>query len=204
MAKKSKGATWARQRKKVNGMTEKAEVFVREFTIDWNKKRAAEVAGYKFPAVAAHKLLQNPEVQKAIRKIQKKNEEKAVLTRERIIQELSNYAMFDFKDLEGAGGQFLVVKSLDEIPPHVRRCVTEVEVKEWVDKDGEPQRVIKCKVVSKVKAVELMMQHLGMFAADQHDVRVSFDWWGEDFDEDGADKKLDVIEGRIAEAGSDD
>lgn len=186
-----------------NGLTDRQRTFVAEYTIDFNATRAAAKAGYKKPNVAGRKLIDGtsyPKVARAVGNIQRKNLETAILTKEDIIRELSNYSMLDPIDLCSPGGVF-VVSNLAEVPAHVRRCIQSFEVKKWEDKDGNVHQEIKCKIVDKLEAIELLAKHYGMFAPEKHDIRHSIDWDAlyrvEEPD------NWDVIEGEIAAAGEE-
>jgi len=64
--------------------------FVQEYLIDFNATRAYIAAGYagKHSDAVAYRMLQNPEIKKAIEEGQKETAQKLLITKEQIIQDL--------------------------------------------------------------------------------------------------------------------
>lgn len=158
-------------------LTDRQVLFVSEYLKDFNGKRAAAEAGYKDPATAAAKLLnsdKNPhvarEVGKAIRARLHDNE----ITVGRILQELNYLGFRDIVDLVDETGE--VYSDLNEMPEIMRRCIDGFEQEVTYFDDGTKEIKNKVRLTSKIKALELLMQHFGMMSPQEHFVRHSIDW----------------------------
>jgi len=180
------------------GLNDRQRCFVAEYVIDYNATRAAKVAGYKHPHSAGKKLLSrklNPKVAKAIGNIQRKNLEEAILSKEEIIRELSLIAMRDPLEMCDENG-ILVVDDMRKIPDHIRRAIDSIKVKHFYNEDGDViGQEFELKLVGKATAFRMLMEHFGMFAAKQHEVKIGTLDWESLFNETQQDK--DVIEGEI-------
>lgn len=197
--KADRSATWSKGPLKGDpvdskGLTEKRRVFIREVMVDWNLKRAAQVAGYKRPADAGYKLMNQPAVAKEIQRRQRALEKEAILSRERVMAELSSLAMRDVIEMCDEEGMF-IVNDMRQVPDYLRRCIDGVEVFQDFDKDGNlaGQRV-KFKLVGKLGAFDMLNKMAGYYAPEEHNVHHGVNW-----DElyDQQEQSGDVIEGEI-------
>lgn len=160
-------------------LTPKQTRFVQEYLIDLNATQAAVRAGYSVNTadVQGSRLLGNVNVATAIAEGQKKLEEKTGITAERVLEEL---AIIGFSDIKN----YLVVdpdtgavraKGFDEadMPDNASRAIQSVtedrvikEVKGTKDK-ADTEIVLSDKMTfkmhDKLKALELIGKHLGMF-----------------------------------------
>ena len=154
-------------------LTGPQQVFLSELQADpkFNATEAARRAGYEHPAVAASKLLNNPLIKAALGHALHKRQEKLAVKAEDLLQVLSTAAMLDPLELgdycEDDGT--IVVKRLDELPEHIRRCLEVVCITK--------SRKIVLKPIGKAYAIEMLMRHLGMFN-DKLTVesKTSIDW----------------------------
>ena len=133
-------------------LSPKQAAFVAEYLIDLNATQAAIRAGYseKSAARISVELLNKTQVRKAIEKAQAKRTERTEITADRVVTELAKIAFADPRDLMEWGPNGLVLKDCRIIPAAV------AEVSEG--KDG-----MKLKKLDKLKALELLGRHLGMF-----------------------------------------
>ena len=200
----SRGPTWGRDGKKVDGLTQKMRVFVREVMVDWDQKRAATVAGYKNPAVKGSQLMNNKAIQKAIAKAQSSLDKDAVMRREEIIKELSAFARSNVVKMFDADTGVMHVTDLHALPEIVQRCIQSVKAKYWTDEQGDQHLdYVECKLVDKLGSIDLLMRHYGMFAPKELDVNVGLDWdalYSGKAPTNGAPDGLEYIEGEIAKA----
>ncbi len=161
-------------RKQVEELDDKQRRFVCEYLKDYNQTRAARAAGYKSAATMGAKLLKNPVISQLIGRAQYENIKRSRLTRDRVIEELTNIALLDVADLEDEEGN-VVLTNLRQLPQHVRRAVKYVDVQQIRDKKG---RVIgqqaRVYPLDKLDALKLIMKHFGMLT-DKVDVQHTVD-----------------------------
>lgn len=137
-------------------LTPKQQRFVEEYLVDLNATQAAIRAGYseKSAARISVELLNKTQVRKSIEKAQAKRAERTEVTADRVVTELAKIAFADPRDLMEWGPDGLVLKDCRTIPDAAAAAVSEVSE----SKDG-----IKLKKLDKLKALELLGRHLGMF-----------------------------------------
>lgn len=163
-------------------LTGRQRRFVMEYCVDGNGNAAARRAGYQGNvSVAVSKLLNNPVVKAAIAKRQmylaKDLTVKSKDVLKQLIYALTRDAM-DFCDKET--GQ--MITDIRRLPPRARACIDGVEQEVTVlhDSKGQPigQRVkTKLKLVPKAKAIEMAMEHKGLFKPNNGATeKVEVDW----------------------------
>lgn len=163
------------KRPKIN---QRQERFVQEYLIDLNATRAAIKAGYskKSAATIAVQLLNKKQVSKAILEAQQKRELKTNITQERVLFELAIIAFSNMPDYlsvdEDTGA--VRVKGFDSMPKDASRAIESVKENRSVSEDSKGDRSIifekfEFKLHSKIKALELLMQHLGMLGKPGND-----------------------------------
>lgn len=164
-----------------HGLTPRQERFVVEYCADRNGQRAAIAAGYSknVAGVTASKLLAKPLVVAAILKVNSKDEKKFELTRERVLAELSKGLFRDPAGMENSDG--FMVTSLKEIPPELRTIIDSFKVTQQLGDDGEGNYIpvsqkIEVKLVPKASVTDMAMKHLGAYAAEKQETKVSLDW----------------------------
>lgn len=141
-------------------MTLKQERFVEEYLIDLNATQAAIRAGYS-PKTAQEqgaRLLSKVMVQSAISKAQAERSRRTGINQDRVIREIAKLAFLNPVD----------VIDMDEatIRGEANRedtaCIASVKVKNIPTEDGAiTEREVK--TYDKLKALELLGRHLGMF-----------------------------------------
>jgi len=185
------------------GLSDKRRVFVAAYTIHYDATKAAREAKYKNPAIIGARLLKDPRVARAIGRIQQRNMKQCVLTREDILQELSSFAKANIIELfDPDSHTFRVrdIRKLRELPESLQRCIQTFKAKYRTNEYGkEVVDYIDCKLVDKLGSIKALMEHFGMFAPQQHEIKHSVDW---DSMFEGSDTvdDLAVIEGEITEA----
>lgn len=123
---------------KRKGLTEKQELFAREYLVDFNATAAYIRAGYKGKGAgqSGHALLKNPEIQKLLATLRHKRE---IL-------------------IENTGAQ--VVQELWRV---YARCMQDQAV---LDEDGNPTGVYVFKDGTSLRTLEVLGKHHGIFAPD--------------------------------------
>jgi phage terminase small subunit len=158
-------------------LTEKQERFVVVFATIRNGTQAAINAGYskKVAGIVACKLLKRPDVMAILHRIKAKDEKKFELTRERVLNELAKGLFRDPVGLEDAEG--IVVSRLKDIPLELRTIIDSFKVTQMFSKEGEVVgQKIEVKLIPKAAAIDMGMKHLGAYAAEKQETKVSLDW----------------------------
>lgn len=138
----------------------KQKRFVAEYLKDLNATQAAIRAGYseKTAHVIAHEHLSKPNISQAIKAGMDKRAQRTELTQDMIVNELKRIAFGGMKKLarwNASGVQFHDSDQLDD-----DAIATVAEVSETTNQHGGS---LKIKQYDKVKALELLGRHLGMF-----------------------------------------
>ena len=161
-------------------LTDKQKRFCEEYLIDLNATQAAIRAGYssKTAEQTASRLLRNVKVQEYIAKRQKELSRSTEITQERVIKELAliafsnnaDYAHVVEKKLQVEAGGALVDVLDKDGKPVMYRTVEPVLTEELTEEQKRALAVIKkgrdgleVKSCDKVKALELLGKHLGIF-----------------------------------------
>ena len=167
-----------RQAVDADGLNPRERLFVDAYTVDPNGRQAAIAAGYSQKAAAqqASRLLNNVNVQKAIRKARRRLEIRTGVTAERVRLELAKIAFGDLSDVAtwGVVGRgtpaernTFVLHDLDDLDDDHKALIQSVKVKrKWEpDASGVFAEVEETtvKLYDKLRALELLGKHLGMF-----------------------------------------
>lgn len=162
-------------------MTDAQKRFCDEYLIDLNATRAYKVAYSRCKKdetanVNGSKLLRNTKVQEYISERMKEREQRTEITQDMVIKELANIAFFNIKNIYNNNGTLKTVKDIDE---ETIRAISSVKVlqkagamKININMEGQDNEVpiehiqeqtIEFKTNDKVKALELLGKHLGIF-----------------------------------------
>ena len=157
--------------------TPKQERFLIEYATIGNGRQAAINAGFS-PTIAAKeacKILKKPEAISLLNSIKEKDEKKLELTREKVLRELANGLFRDPVGMEGSDG--FVVTKLSDIPKELRTIIDGFKVTQIFGKKGDVVgQKIEVKLVSKASVIDMGMKHLGAYAAEKQENKVSIDW----------------------------
>ena len=146
-----------------------AKTIVEEYLIDLNATQAAIRAGYspKYADREGHKLVENSRVSEAIEKALAERSRRTGINQDRVVQELAKIAFVKITD---------VVNDDCEILPDADEAdlaaIESVKVKSIPTKSGEVGVEREVKLSSKLKALELLGKHLGMWN-DKLDVNMN-------------------------------
>lgn len=150
-------------------LTPKQKIFVDEYLIDLNATRAYKVA---YPKVkkdevakaAGSRLLTNVNVAEYIQERMKEREKRTEITQDRVLQELEKLVLFDIRKLFDSNGKPVDISILDD---DTAACIAGLEVVDYFEGAGDDRGgagyVKKYKLTDKLRAIELMGRHLGMF-----------------------------------------
>lgn len=150
-------------------MTEKQKRFVDEYLIDLNATQAAIRAGYSPNTAeqAASRMLSFVKVQDAIEKALAERSRRTGISQDRVIQELAKIAFVNIRDVVNDDAEILI--NADEAD---LAAVESLKVKIIPTKSGENGIEREVKLSSKLKALELLGKHLGMWN-DKLDVNLN-------------------------------
>ena len=161
-------------------MTPKQKRFCDEYLIDLNATQAAIRAGYKekFAHTNAPKLLQNTTIKAKIDELMQERAKRTEITQDRVLKELAIIAFSNAADYAAVVDEETYVevegewiKLLDDDGnPVMKRTVKPVLTGSLTDEQKRALSVIKkgrdgfeVKPYDKVRALELLGKHLGMF-----------------------------------------
>lgn len=159
------------RRKKVDlmALTPKQKIFADEYLIDLNATRAYKVAyprvkNEETAAAAGARLLRNVKVVEYVQKRMDERAQRTEITQDRVLQELAKLGFFDIRKLFDDSGKPLDITGLDD---ETAACIAGLEVMDVYEGAGEDKEfagyVKKYKLSDKLKALELIGRHLGMF-----------------------------------------
>lgn len=148
-------------------LTPKQRRFVEEYLVDLNATAAALRAGYsaKTAAQVGYQLLQKPAVQEAIQTATEDRAKRTGVTQDRVVAELAKVAFANgadyaqvvtFRESEDGrpAGQAVTLAATGDLTDDQRAAISCIE---------ETKFGIKVSTYDKVRALELLGRHLGMF-----------------------------------------
>lgn len=149
-------------------LTEKQKLFVEEYLIDLNATQAAIRAGYsvKTADVQGSRMLGIVKVQQAIAEEMAERSKRTGINQDRVVLELAKIALVKMTDIVDCNGRIKDTATEDDLA-----CIESVKYKESESDTGSSvEREVK--IASKLKALELLGKHLGMWN-DKLDVNIT-------------------------------
>lgn len=149
-------------------LTKKQQMFVDEYLIDLNATQAAIRAGYSVDTAAAIgcENLTKPNIQQAIAKTMAERSKRTGVNQDRVVLELAKIAFVKMTDVVDSDGRIKDEASGDDLS-----CIESIKYKKTGNEfGGSVEREVK--IASKMKALELLGKHLGMWN-DKLDVNVT-------------------------------
>lgn len=151
-------------------LTPKQELFVSEYLVDLNATQAAIRAGYtkRSARVQASRLLTNAAIQASIASAFANRIERLELTQDSVVKQLMAIAFSDIRDVVswGDAGEIEMVPS-DELTRDAAAALREVRstTSTVIFHDGQERSTVykAVKQHDKMRALELLGKHLGMF-----------------------------------------
>lgn len=162
-------------------LTEKQKRFCDEYLIDLNATRAYKAAGYSVRSdnaagVEGHKLLRNPKIDSYLKQKMKEREKRTEVTQDKVLKELAKIGFANAADYAKVVEKEYIEKITDDngnvIGQETKTYkAVEIEPTDRLDTDKqaaiagikEGRNGIEVKLNDKVKALELIGRHLGMF-----------------------------------------
>ncbi len=143
-------------------LTRKQEEFVRHYLVDLNAAAAYRRAGYtargNSAEVNAARLLRNAQVVDAIDKAMAERAARTEVDADRVLRELVKVAFFDIRKALNNDGSF---KQISELDGDTAAALASFDVVELGGNEGGVIR--KVRLADKLRALELVGKHLGMF-----------------------------------------
>lgn len=149
-------------------LSEQRQRFVEEYLIDLNGTQAAIRAGYsvKTAQEQSSRLLSNVMVQEAISKAMAARSKRTGVNQDRVVLELAKIAFVKMTDVVDGNGRIREDATDDDLA-----CIESIKYKESDNEfGGSVEREVK--IGSKLKALELLGKHLGMWN-DKLDVNIT-------------------------------
>lgn len=152
---------------RVTKLTDKQQCFVDEYLIDLNATQAAIRAGYsaKTADQQGSRMLANVKVKQAVAEKQAQRSKRTGVNQDRVVLELAKVAFAKMTDIVDSKGRIKEDASPDDLA-----CIESIKYKESDNEyGGSVEREVK--IASKLKALELLGKHLGMWS-DKFNVTV--------------------------------
>lgn len=149
-------------------LTEKQRRFVEEYLIDLNATQAAIRAGYSVESARdiGCENLTKPNIQKVIAERMAERSKRTGVNQDRVVLELAKMAFVKMTDVVDSKGAIKEDASGDDLS-----CIESIKYKKTDNEfGGSVEREVK--IGSKLKALELLGKHLGMWS-DKTDVNVA-------------------------------
>jgi len=149
-------------RPKLANLTDKQELFIREYCVDLNAAAAGRRVG--MTASYANKLMSNPDVVNAIRIQLGKRAQATEIDAEKVLCELALIAFADPAELyDEETGAMLHVK---DMPESIRRSIASMDVIAKEDDSGQVTTIAKVRFWNKMEALSAIGKHLGILGND--------------------------------------
>jgi phage terminase small subunit len=144
----------------------KQALFVSEYLVDHNGTRAARAAGYspKSAHIVASGMLKLPKVKDAIARAVEAQMTRTTITADLVLAELALVAFSKPTAIMSWGPNGVILKDSETMRPEDIALVAEVSETKGTDKGGGSMKV---KLHDKMKALELLGRHLGIFVEVQ-------------------------------------
>jgi len=158
-------------------LTARQNIFVSEYLIGLNAKQAAIKAGYseKTAEVQGYQLLQKPLVQEKIQEAMRDREKRTQVTQDKVINELVKIAFTDGSDFARLTTTVVSKKVWSEKHQDFVEAAVEEQHIQFYDTDSltketraaissikKTRHGLAVESYDKLKALELLMRHLGM------------------------------------------
>jgi len=146
-------------------LTPKQERFVGEYLKDLNATQAAIRAGYS-PSSASeigYENLRKPQIATAISEAFKARAERTRVEGDRVVLELARIGFSDIRDIASWGEGGFAYKDSDELTDEAAATIAGIVETVTRTKDGGERRTRTVKLHLKLRALELLGRHLGIF-----------------------------------------
>lgn len=144
-------------------LTPKQKQFVAEYLVDLNATAAARRAGYSAKTAdrIGPELLGKTCVSQAIQEAQIERQRRTQITQDMVIVELAKLGFFDIRKMFDKDGKPLDISQLDD---DTAAALVGLDVQDVYDSDKDYVGFVKkYKMADKIRALELLGKHLGVF-----------------------------------------
>jgi len=149
-------------------LTNKQRTFIEEYLVDLNATQAAVRAGYskRTAKEMGCENLSKPTIQNAIHVAMNERSKRTGITVDRVLEEIAKIGFADIREIFTAGDK---LRSIADLPNDIAAAVQSIEVvvrpSGLADRNGleDGELVYKIKLSDKLKGLELLGKHLGMF-----------------------------------------
>lgn len=140
-------------------LTEKQRLFVNEYMIDLNATQAAIRAGYSVKTAdqQGSRMLANVKVQEEIGRAMAERSKRTGVNQDKVVLELAKIAFVKMTDIVDEQGKIRPDAAEDDLA-----CIESVKYKES-ESDASSSVEREVKISPKLKALELLGKHLGMW-----------------------------------------
>lgn len=145
-------------------LTDKQEMFCKEYLIDLNATQAAIRVGYSVKTAEAQssRLLTNVNIQNRITELKESRSNRIEMNADGVLKELKNWVEGDYTDL-----MMLTAKQIKELAPEIRRLITGFKrTTRRIPGTDEEEIQIEIKFIDKIKAMEMISKHIGFYEKD--------------------------------------
>lgn len=144
----------------------KQKRFCEEYIIDLNGTQAAIRAGYsaKTAGEQAGRLLGDVRIQEYIQELKTERSDRTNITADMVVQEIAKVAMLNVEDFYDDIG----LKPLSELDDKAKAAISSYQTKRIKVGKDEWEDIPIMKVHDKMKALELLGKHVGVFEKDNH------------------------------------
>lgn len=142
------------------GLTDKQERFCQEYLIDLNGTQAAIRAGYSedsAPSIACENFIK-PNVQARLAELKSERSKRCQISIDDVVLELKRVGFSNMSNFAKWDGDDVTFRCSEELTEDQSRCVESIS--QTVTKEGGSHSL---RLHPKVKALELLGEHLGMF-----------------------------------------
>lgn len=152
------------KKKNENNLTDYQQKFVEEYLKDLNQAQASIRAGYKGKTstakISASRMMSNPNVRSEIDRRIKERGKKNEITADMVLLELAAIAFSDIRKVFNDKNDMLKISKIDD---KTAKAISSIEIE--VDKAGDKvfSTTKKIKFNDKIRALQLVGNHIGMF-----------------------------------------
>lgn len=148
---------------KIGQLTDNQLRFCHEYMIDNNATQAAIRAGYaaKSARGTGTRLLKDQRIMAILNNLREEMSRRLKIDADRVLLELARVAFVDPSKIMRKTSRGISIAQTDKLSEDERRCISELSETE---RGG-----IRCKLNDKLRALELIGKHLGMFV-DRHEL----------------------------------
>jgi len=141
--------------------------FIEEYLVDLNGTQAAIRAGYseRSARTTSANLMANPAIQAKIQTKKQERAERTDITADRVVLELAKVAFTNMRDVcSWSPDSGVTLHDSEKIGDKAHGAVLKVKERYNIDDDGGPTgRTLEIQLHDKLKALEMLGKHLGMW-----------------------------------------